>query len=37
MEGELQDWGQIDHYLEEFLSQRGSQLDRDLFSEEEKK
>ena len=37
MEGELQDRGQIDHYLDDWLSQRGIQLDRDLFSEEEKK
>ena len=36
MEGELQYQGQIDQYLEEWLSTRGSQPDRGFFSEEEK-
>ena len=36
MEGESQDQGQIDQYLEEWLSPRGSQPDHGLFSVEEK-
>ena len=36
MEGELQDQGQLDQYLEEWLSPRGIQPDRSFFSEEEK-
>ena len=35
MEGEFQDPGHIDQYLEEWLSPRGSQLDCGLFSEED--
>ena len=37
MEGELQDQGQLDQYLEEWLSPRGSQYVHCFFSEEEKK
>ena len=37
LEGELQDQGQIDQYLEEWLSPRGSQYVHGFFSEEEKK
>ena len=36
MEGELQDQGQLDQYLEELLSPRGSQSVHGFFSEEEK-
>ena len=36
MEGELQDQGQLDQDLEEWLSQRGSQYVHGFFSEEEK-
>ena len=36
MEGELQDQGQLDQYLEEWLSPRGSQYIHGFFSEEEK-
>ena len=36
MEGEFQDQGQLDQYLEERLSPRGSQSVNDFFSEEEK-
>ena len=36
MEGDFQDQGQLDQYLEEFLSPRGSQYVHGFFSEEEK-
>ena len=36
MEGEFQDQGQLDQYLEEWLSPRGSQSVHGFFSEEEK-
>ena len=36
MEGELQDQGQLDQYLEEWLSPRGIQPVRGFLSEEEK-
>ena len=36
MEGEFQDQGQLDQYLEEWLSPRGSQSVHVFFSEEEK-
>ena len=36
MEGEFQDQGQLDQYLEEWLSPRGSQYVHGFFSEEEK-
>ena len=36
MEGELQDQGQLDQYLEEQLSPRGSQSVHGFFSEDEK-
>ena len=36
MEGELQDQGQLDQELEEWLSPRGSQSVHGFFSEEEK-
>ena len=36
MEDEFQDQGQLDQYLEEWLSPRGSQSVHGLFSEEEK-
>ena len=36
MEGEFQYQGQLDQYLEEWLSLRGSQSVHGLFSEEEK-
>ena len=36
MEGELQDQGQLDQDLEEWLSSRGSQSVHGFFSEEEK-
>ena len=36
MEVKLQDQGQIDQYLEEWLSPRGSQTDRGFFSENDK-
>ena len=36
MEGEFQNEGQLDQYLEEWLSPRGSQSVHCLFSEEEK-
>ena len=36
MEGELQDQGQLDQNLEEWLSLRGSQYVHGFFSEEEK-
>ena len=36
MEGEFQDQGQLDQYLEEWLSPRGSQSVQGFFSEEEK-
>ena len=35
MEGELQNQGQLDQYLEELLSPRGSQSIRSFFSEED--
>ena len=35
MEGELQDQGQLDQYLEEWLSPRGSKSVHSFFSEEE--
>ena len=37
MEGEFQDKGHLDKYLEEWLSPIESQHDQSLFSEEEKK
>ena len=37
MEFKFQDQEQLDKYLEEWLSPRGSQPDRVSFSEEEKK
>ena len=37
MEGELQDQGQLDQDLEEWLSPRGVQPDHSFFSEEQKK
>ena len=37
MEGELQDQGQLDQDLEEWLSPRGSQYVNGFFSEEENK
>ena len=37
MEGEFQDQGHLDKYLEEWLSPIDSQHDQSLFSEEEKK
>ena len=36
MEGEFQDQGHLDQYLEEWLSPRGSQSVHGFFSEEEK-
>ena len=36
MEGELQDQGQLDQYLEEWFSPRQSQSVHGLFSEEDK-
>ena len=36
MEGEFQDQGQLDKYLEEWLSPRGSQYVHGFFSGEEK-
>ena len=36
MEGELQDQGLLDQYLEEWLSPIGSQTDQGLFSDEDK-
>ena len=36
MEGEFQDQGQLDQYLEEWLSPRGSQYVHGFFFEEEK-
>ena len=36
MEGEFQDQGQPDQYLEEWLYPRGSQPDHGFFSEEDK-
>ena len=36
MEGEFQNQGQIDQYLEEWLSPRGSQYIQGFFSEEDK-
>ena len=36
MEGELQDQGQLDQYLEEWLSPRESQYVHGFFSQEEK-
>ena len=36
MEGEFQDQGQLDQYLEEWSSPRGSQSVHGFFSEEEK-
>ena len=36
IQGELQDQGQIDQDLEDWLSPRGSQTDHGFFSEEEK-
>ena len=36
MEGESQDQGQLDQYLEEWLSPRGGQSAHGFFSEEEK-
>ena len=36
MEGEFQDQGQLDKYLEEWFSPRGSQSVHGFFSEEEK-
>ena len=36
MEGEIQDQGQLDQELEEWLSPRGSQSVHGFFSEEEK-
>ena len=36
MEGEFKDQGQLDQYLEEWLSPRGSQSVHGFFSEEEK-
>ena len=36
MEGKFQDQGQLDKYLEEWLSPRGSQSVHSFFSEEEK-
>ena len=36
MEGEFQDQGQLDLYLEEWLSPRGSQSVHSFFSEEQK-
>ena len=36
MEGEFQYQGQLDQYLEEWLSPRGSQSVHSFFSEEEK-
>ena len=35
MEGEFQDQGELDQYLEEWLSPRGSQSVHGFFSEEE--
>ena len=37
MEGEFKDQGQLDQYLEEWLSPRGSQPDHGFISEEDKK
>ena len=37
MKGEFQDQGQLDQYLEEWLSLRGSQPNHGFFSEEDKK
>ena len=36
MEGEFQDQGQLDQYLEEWLSPRGIQPGRGFFSEDDK-
>ena len=36
MEGEFQNQGQLDKYLEEWLSPRGSQSAHSFFSEEDK-